>query len=164
MNVRLFSNLRFAPLFLGTLFLVQGCINSDHSAPPTAKEQIGDAVADAVSDTEAKQVELALRAVDDMAKIQSLKALSPHLIEMSTSDGVAYVTRQAVHKPAMVRKAKKAILKALEYQRERRGTTLVEIVTNCNSGWKMTPVQSNQWLEEHMLAYYPLGDIKDVNI
>ncbi|MFD1709783.1 DsbC family protein [Ottowia sp. GY511] len=97
MNVRLFSNLRFAPLFLGTLFLVQGCINSDHSAPPTAKEQIGDAVADAVSDTEAKQVELALRAVDDMAKIQSLKALSPHLIEMSTSDGVAYVTRDYKH-------------------------------------------------------------------
>ena len=91
MNVRLFSNLRFAPLLLGTLFLVQGCINSDRTAPPTAKEQIGDAVADAVSDTEAKQVELALRAVDDMAKIQSLKALSPHLIEMSTSDGVAYV-------------------------------------------------------------------------
>jgi 2-oxoglutarate ferredoxin oxidoreductase subunit beta len=37
---------------------------------------------------------------------------------------------------------------------------LVEIVSNCNSGWKMTPEDSNIWLEENMLPFYPLGDIK----
>jgi 2-oxoglutarate ferredoxin oxidoreductase subunit beta len=36
----------------------------------------------------------------------------------------------------------------------------VEVVINCNSGWKMSPVKANQWLEENMLPYYPLGDIK----
>lgn len=75
--------------------------------------------------------------------------------------GVAYVTRQAVHKPALVRKAKNAIRKAFEYQGQGRGTTFIEIVSNCNSGWKMRPAQANEWLEEHMLAYFPLGDIKD---
>jgi len=24
----------------------------------------------------------------------------------------------------------------------------------------MTPVQSNKWMEENMLPYYPLGDLK----
>ena len=74
--------------------------------------------------------------------------------------GTVYVTRQAVHTPVLVRKAKKAIRKAFELQQENKGTTFVEIVSNCNSGWKMSPVESNKWLDEHMLAYYPLGDIK----
>lgn len=74
--------------------------------------------------------------------------------------GTAYVTRQAVHKPALVRKAKKAIKKAFEIQRDKKGLAFVEIVSNCNSGWKMSPVKSNEWLEENMLPFYPLGDLK----
>jgi len=74
--------------------------------------------------------------------------------------GTVYVTRQAVHTPVLVRKAKKAIRKAFELQQENKGTTFVEIVSNCNSGWKMSPEDSNKWLDENMLAYYPLGDIK----
>jgi 2-oxoglutarate/2-oxoacid ferredoxin oxidoreductase subunit beta len=74
--------------------------------------------------------------------------------------GTAFVTRQAVHKPALVRKAKKAIKKAFEIQKEKKGLAFVEIVSNCNSGWKMSPVKSNEWLEENMLPFYPLGDIK----
>lgn len=74
--------------------------------------------------------------------------------------GTWYVTRQAVHKPGNVRKAKKAIMKAFENQKLKKGVSFVEIVSNCNSGWKMTPLQANKWLEENMLKYYPLGDIK----
>lgn len=74
--------------------------------------------------------------------------------------GTHYVTRQAVHTPAAVRKAKKAIKKGFELQKENKGTVLVEIVSNCNSGWKMTPNDANKWMEEHMFSYYPLGDIK----
>lgn len=74
--------------------------------------------------------------------------------------GTYYVTRQAVHKPANVRKTKKAIKKAFENQKLEKGTSFVEIVSNCNSGWKMTPNDANKWLEENMLPFYPLGDIK----
>ncbi len=74
--------------------------------------------------------------------------------------GVCYATRHAVHTPALVRKAKKAIRKAFENQRDKKGTSIVEIVSNCNSGWKMTPEKANEWLAENMLAYFPLGDIK----
>lgn len=74
--------------------------------------------------------------------------------------GTCFVTRQAVHTPSAVRKAKKAVRKAFELQKEKKGISFVEIVSNCNSGWKMTPVQSNKWMEENMFPYYPLGDIK----
>ncbi len=76
-------------------------------------------------------------------------------------DGTCYVTRQSVHTAANVRKAKAAIKQAFRNSMEGRGTSVVEIVSTCNSGWKMTPRESNKWMEENMFAHYPLGDIKN---
>ncbi len=84
-------------------------------------------------------------------KITELLALLP---------GTYYVTRQSVHTPANVRKTKKAIRKAFEYQKLNKGVSFVEVVSNCNSGWKMTPLQANKWMEDNMFPFYPLGDIK----
>lgn len=74
--------------------------------------------------------------------------------------GTYYVTRQSVQTPAAVRKTKKALRKAFDLQDEKKGISFVEVVSNCNSGWKMTPVQSNKWMEENMFPAYELGDIK----
>jgi 2-oxoglutarate ferredoxin oxidoreductase subunit beta len=79
---------------------------------------------------------------------------------VSQLTGTCYVTRQSVHTPAAVRKAKKAIRKAFENSMEGKGLSFVEIVSTCNSGWKLSPVESNKWMEENMLPEYPLGDIK----
>ncbi|AMC10550.1 2-oxoglutarate oxidoreductase [Lutibacter profundi] len=74
--------------------------------------------------------------------------------------GVYYVTRQAVHTHKHARKAKKAIRKAFENIKLKKGISFVEIVSNCNSGWKMTPNDANIWMEENMFPYFQLGDIK----
>jgi len=74
--------------------------------------------------------------------------------------GAYYVTRQSVHTTAAVRKCKKAIEASFRYQTEKRGTCFIEVVSNCPSGWKMTPVESNDWLEKNMLPFYPVGDLK----
>lgn len=79
---------------------------------------------------------------------------------IATLPGSCFVTRQSVHTPANVRKTKKALKNAVEYQRQNMGTCFIEIVSNCPSGWKMTPVQSNKWMEENMFPFYPLGDLK----
>ena len=76
-------------------------------------------------------------------------------------EGTRYVTRQSVHTVAAVQKTKKAIRKAFENSMEGKGTSFIEIVATCNSGWKMSPAKSNQWMEEHMFEAYPLGDLKD---
>lgn len=75
-------------------------------------------------------------------------------------DGATYITRQSVHTPANVRKCKKAIRRAFENSLAGNGYSMVEVVSTCSSGWKMSPVESNKWLEENMLPHYPLGDIK----
>ncbi len=75
--------------------------------------------------------------------------------------GTCLVTRQAVHTPAAVRKAKAAIKTAFENSMAGRGTSVVEIVSTCNSGWKLTPAKSNEWMVENMFPAYPLGDLKN---
>ena len=86
-------------------------------------------------------------------------AISPLIAQL---DGSCYVTRQSVHTPAAVRKAKAAIRKAFENSMAGKGTSLVEIVATCNSGWKLSPVEANKWMEENMFTKYPLGDLKNV--
>ena len=76
-------------------------------------------------------------------------------------EGTCYVTRQTVHTVAAIVKAKKAIRKAFEYSMQGKGSNLVEIVSTCNTNWRMSPVKANQWMEENMVPYYPLGDLKD---
>ena len=76
-------------------------------------------------------------------------------------EGTAYVTRQSVETVPAIRKAKKAIRKAFENSMAGKGSNLVEIVSTCNSGWKMSPEKSNKWMQENMFPFYPLGDLKD---
>ena len=62
---------------------------------------------------------------------------------------------------AAIRKAKKALRKAFEASMAGKGSCLVEFVSTCNSGWKLTPKQANEWMQENMFKFYPKGDLKD---
>ncbi len=79
----------------------------------------------------------------------------------STLPGTCYVTRQAVHTVAAINRTKKAIKKAFQNSLDKKGASLVEIVSTCNAGWKKSPEQANEWMEENMFKAYPLGDLKD---
>ncbi len=81
---------------------------------------------------------------------------------VSLLDGVCLATRQAVHTAAAVRRTKRMIRKAFENSIAGKGTSIVEVVSTCSSGWKMTPVQANKWMVDNMFPAYPLGDIKNV--
>ncbi len=80
---------------------------------------------------------------------------------MAGFEGVKYVNRSAVHTPAAVRQTKKAIKKAFENSLANRGTSFVEVVATCSSGWKVSPVKANEWMVENMFPKYPLGEIKN---
>ncbi len=80
---------------------------------------------------------------------------------VSVLPGTVYVERVAVNKPGRVRKAKKAILKAFKAQELKKGTSFIEVISNCNTNWKMTPVEANQWIDDVLLKQYPLGVFKD---
>ena len=76
--------------------------------------------------------------------------------------GVAYAERTAVSSPKGVIKTRKALKRAFQYQLEGLGFTLVEIVSQCPTGWGMLPTDAVKWLDENMTEYYPLGVFKDV--
>jgi len=75
--------------------------------------------------------------------------------------GVCYATRHAVHTVAAVKKTKKAIRQAFENSMQNKGTSIVEVVSTCSSGWKMTPADSNDWMVDNMFPEYPMGDLKN---
>jgi len=77
-------------------------------------------------------------------------------------DGTCYVTRQSADTPGAIRKTKKAITKAFQNTRLEKGVSVVEVVSTCNSGWKVSPVKANEWMRENMFKKYPIGVIKDI--
>lgn len=77
-------------------------------------------------------------------------------------DGVCLATRVSVHTAAAVKKTRRMIKRAFENSMAGKGTSIVEVVSTCSSGWKMTPAAANRWMEENMFPVFPLGDIKNL--
>lgn len=73
-----------------------------------------------------------------------------------------YVERVSTHNPAHVRKAKMAIKKAFDRQKNNKGFSMVEVLSTCNIGWGMTPVEALKHVETSMVPYFPLGVYKEV--
>ncbi len=81
---------------------------------------------------------------------------------LSTLDGVALAQRAALDSVKHVNEAKKAIRKAFEYQDEKLGYTIVELLSTCPTNWGLSTEDSLQWLRDKMIPYYPLGVYKDI--
>jgi len=81
---------------------------------------------------------------------------------LSQLDGTKYIERCAVNSPANILKAKRAVKKAFQYQMDDVGFTLVEILSQCPTNWKMTPIEACRWVDETMTGVFPIGVIKDI--
>ena len=80
---------------------------------------------------------------------------------LSTLDGVALAQRTTINSVKAIRETKAAIKKAFENQINKKGFSIVEVVSTCPTNWGKTPVEAMKWLEENMLPVYPLGVYKD---
>lgn len=80
---------------------------------------------------------------------------------LATLDGVALVQRTSVDTVKNVNETKKAIRKAFQNQIDKKGLSIVEILSTCPTNWGMNPVESLNWLRDNMIPYYPLGIYKD---
>ncbi|MCR4814484.1 MAG: 2-oxoglutarate oxidoreductase [Lachnospiraceae bacterium] len=81
---------------------------------------------------------------------------------LSTLSGTALAQRVTVDNVAHVREAKKAIKKGFENQINKRGYSIIEVVSTCPTNWGLSPAEAVNWLRDNMLPYYPLGVYKDV--
>ena len=85
-----------------------------------------------------------------------------HVCEMlSTLDGTAYAERVAVDCPKNVIAAKKAIKKAFQNQIDKKGFSIVEVLSTCPTNWGLAPTEALEWLRQNMMPFYPLGVYKD---
>ena len=81
---------------------------------------------------------------------------------LSTINGSAYIARCAVNNAANITKLKACIKKAFQCQIDRKGFSMVEVLSPCPTNWGKSPAESMTWLEENMIPYYPLGTFKEV--
>ena len=72
-----------------------------------------------------------------------------------------YLERTSCNNPVNVTRTKKAIKKAFQNQLDGKGFSMVEIVTTCPTNWGLDALKALDYLEEKMLAEFPLGVIRD---
>ena len=80
---------------------------------------------------------------------------------LSTLEAPAYIERVALTDPKHHMKARKAVRRALQCQVEGRGFSLVEVLSTCPTGWKVTPAEATQWVEKHLMPLFPLKVFKE---
>ncbi len=96
-------------------------------------------------------------------RIKELQGNPIRVCEMvSTLDGVAYAERVSVDCVKNVLAAKKAIKKGFEMQMNKKGLSIIEVLSTCPTNWGLSPEKSLEWLRENMMAHYPLGVYKDI--
>lgn len=75
--------------------------------------------------------------------------------------GVAYLARESLSSPARVLRARRYLRRAFEVQEKGRGFGLVELLSACNVGWGMDPVEALRHLEEKVVPLYSPGVFRD---
>ncbi len=76
---------------------------------------------------------------------------------LATLDGPSYIERVAPTSPAGISQTKKAIKKAFQNQIDGKSFSFVEVLSNCPTQWRMTPVDSLKYIDEQVTKVFPLG-------
>lgn len=76
---------------------------------------------------------------------------------LSTLNGPAYIERVSLDSVPNIKKAKEAIKKAFQCQIDKKGFSLVEILSTCPTNWGMSPTEAMERVRNEMIPYYPLG-------
>jgi len=88
-----------------------------------------------------------------------------HMAEMLSSlEAPVYIERVALSDNKNIMKARRAVRKALELQRDGAGFTFVEILSPCPTIWGKDPIQARKWVAENMIPNFPLNVFRDRKI
>jgi 2-oxoisovalerate ferredoxin oxidoreductase beta subunit len=85
-----------------------------------------------------------------------------HVAELLASlETPTYIERVALSDMKTIMKARKAVRKALEIQKNGGGFSLVEILSPCPTILKMDPLVARKWVGETLVRTFPLGVFRD---
>ena len=80
---------------------------------------------------------------------------------LATLEETKYLERTSINSVRNINKTKAAIRKVFQNQLNGIGFSMVEILSMCPVGWRVSPVEALQFIEEQMINYFPLGVYKD---
>ena len=80
---------------------------------------------------------------------------------IATMEHIAYVERCMAADGPSIMKTKKAIRKAFECQMNNEGFSMIEVLSSCNIGWKLSPVESLNYIKNTMTKTFPLGVFRE---
>src|SRR5690606_20157127 len=98
----------------------------------------------------------------DGREVQTMGGPLKILDLLALLDGVCLATRVSVNTAAAVKRARRMIKLAFENSMAGNGTSIVEVVSTCNAGWRMTPAAANDWMVENMFPVFPIADLKNI--
>jgi 2-oxoisovalerate ferredoxin oxidoreductase beta subunit len=80
----------------------------------------------------------------------------------ATLEAPVYVERVALSTYSNILKARKAVRKALKYNIDKKGFSMVEFLAGCPINMKFNAREMNDFIDSTMTKYFPLGCLKDV--
>jgi 2-oxoisovalerate ferredoxin oxidoreductase beta subunit len=90
------------------------------------------------------------------------EGLPLHVCELLAAlETPTYIERVALTDMKNIMKAKKAVKKALQTQKDHGGFSLIELLSPCPTILKMDPVVARKWVAETLVKAFPLGVFRD---
>ncbi|MCF7855558.1 MAG: 2-oxoacid:acceptor oxidoreductase family protein, partial [Candidatus Pacebacteria bacterium] len=80
---------------------------------------------------------------------------------LDTLDAPVYIERCSLADSKRVQKARRAVRKALQIQKENKGYAFVEFLSPCPTNAKLSAVETADFVTEHMEKVFPLGCFRD---
>ncbi|MFQ5962870.1 MAG: thiamine pyrophosphate-dependent enzyme [Candidatus Scalinduaceae bacterium] len=80
---------------------------------------------------------------------------------LSVIDGSSFLARTSVSSPKKIIKTKQLLEKGFVTQIEKKGFSLIEVLSPCPVYWRMNPQDAMKFIDDKMTETYPLGIFKD---
>jgi 2-oxoglutarate ferredoxin oxidoreductase subunit beta len=80
---------------------------------------------------------------------------------LATVEGTSLIARTSGDTPTTVLVTRTLIQKALRYQMEKKGFSLIEILSPCPTDWGLSPEDSLKWIRSDMMTIFRPGVLKD---
>ena len=81
---------------------------------------------------------------------------------ISGLEAPALVARVAMNSPKNVMQARKIIRRGLQAQKDHKGYVFIEVLSQCPTNWRKSPIDACKWIDEAVTKNFPLGVLKDV--
>ena len=80
---------------------------------------------------------------------------------IATLDSPVLVARVGVNSPKNVRQAHRIIGRGLEAQRDKKGYVFIEVLSQCPTNWRKSPIEACRWIDDELIKKFPIGILKD---